>query len=96
MVTASVVFTVISVLGGHYIHRKRQFRLEQAVSVEENPYLYKAMPGKEKDLMIPVAILQLDTLEQLLACNNGLTDERKKQFEIYREGLIKLKHGHNI
>jgi hypothetical protein len=96
IVTASVFFTVISILGGHYLHRKRQFRLEQAVSVEENPYLYKAMPGKEKDLMIPVAILQLDTLEQLLADNNGLTDERKKQFEIYREGLIKLKHGHNI
>ena len=96
MVTASVVFTIISVLGGHYIHRKRQFRLEQAVSVEENPYLYKAMPGKEKDLMIPFYILQLDTLEQLLACNNGLTDERKKQFNIYREGLIRLKDGHTF
>jgi hypothetical protein len=96
MVTASVVFTIISVLGGHYIHRKRQFRLEQAVSVEENPYLYKAMPGKEKDLMIPLYILQLDALEQLLACNNGLTDERKKQFEIYREGLINLKDGHTF
>jgi hypothetical protein len=96
MVTASVVFTVISVLGGHYIHRKRQFRLEQAVSVEENPYLYKAMPGKEKDLIIPLYILQLDALEQLLSSNNGLTDERKKQFDKYREGLIKLKLGHSV
>ena len=90
MVTASVVFTVISVLGGHYIHRKRQFRLEQAVSVEENPYLYKAMPGKEKDLIIRLYILQLE-LEQLLSSNNELTDERKKQFDKYREGFIKLK-----
>ena len=96
MVTASVIFTVLSILGGHYIHRKRQFRLEQAVSLEENPYLYKAAPGKEKDIMIPLGILQLDTLEQLLASSNKLTDARKKQFEALREGLIKLKEGHTI
>jgi hypothetical protein len=96
MIAASVIFTFLSVLGGHYIHRKRQFRLEQAVSVEENPYLYKAVPGKEKDLMIPIAILQLDTLQQLLTVNNELTDDRKKQFEIYKEELMKLKSGHSI
>jgi hypothetical protein len=54
------------------------------------------MPGKEKDLIIPLYILQLDALEQLLSSNNGLTDERKKQFDKYREGLIKLKSGHSV
>ena len=38
MITAAIVFTILSVLGGHYIHRKRQFRIEQAVATEENPY----------------------------------------------------------
>jgi hypothetical protein len=95
-ITASVIFSILSVLGGHYIHRKRQFRLEQAVSIEENPYLYKAAPGKERDLMIPMGILQLDVLEQLLLSNNELTDERKKQFEGFRQVLIRLKEGHTI
>src|ERR671929_45231 len=62
LVVATVVFTIASVLGGHYIHRKRQFRLEQAVAVEENPYLYKSTPGKERDLMIPLAIMQLEAI----------------------------------
>jgi hypothetical protein len=96
MIAATIVFTIASILGGHYIHRKRQFRLEQALSVEENPYLYKAAPGKERDLAIPMGILQLDVLEELLRSNNALTEEKKKQFETYRQGLIKLKDGQSL
>jgi hypothetical protein len=96
MIAATIVFTIISILGGHYIHRKRQFRLEQALSVEENPYLYKAAPGKERDLAIPMGILQLDALEELLRSNNALTEEKKKQFETYRQGLMKLKDGQSL
>ena len=91
MVVAIALFSVSSVLGGHYIHRKRQFRLENALSIDENPYLYKATPGKEKDLMLPLAILQMDTLEELLKANNRLTDEKKAQFEEFRKSLVKLK-----
>jgi hypothetical protein len=96
MIAATIVFTIVSILGGHYIHRKRQFRLEQALSIEENPYLYKAAPGKERDLMIPMGILQLDALEELLRSNNALTEEKKKQFETYRQGLMRLKDGQSL
>jgi hypothetical protein len=96
MVVAGVVFSLLSILGGHYIHRKRQFRVEQAVSTEENPYMYKAIPGKEKDLMIPVAIFQLESLQDLLVSQNALTKEKKKQFEMFIEGLIKLKEGRSM
>lgn len=96
LIVAAVLFTVISVLGGHYIHRRRQFRLENALAVEENPYLYKAAPGKEKELMMPVLLLQLDALEELLRSNNALSDDKKKQFEAYRQILVKLVEGHSI
>jgi hypothetical protein len=96
MIVATIVFTIISILGGHYIHRKRQFRLEQALSVEENPYLYKAAPGKERDLAIPMGILQLDSLEELLRLNNTLTEEKKKRFETYRQDLMKLRDGQSL
>ncbi len=96
MVVAILIFSLASVLGGHYIHRKRQFRLENALAVEENPYLYMAAPGKEKDLMIPVIMLQMETLEELLKANNTLTDEKKKKFESFRQDLLKLKEGGRI
>lgn len=96
MVVAVLAFTVLSILGGHYLHRKRQFRLEQAIATEENPYLYRAVPGKEKDLMIPIVILQLESLEQILLSNNALTQDKKKQFEAFRQSLINLMKGHSI
>jgi hypothetical protein len=96
LVVASIIFTVVSILGGHYIHRKRQFRLEQAVAIEENPYLYKSAPGKERDLMIPMAIMQLEAIEAILKSNNILTEEKKKQVDLFREQLTKLSEGLSV
>ena len=96
LIVATIVFTLISILGGHYIHRKRQFRLEQAVAIEENPYLYRSAPGKERDLMIPMGILQLEPIEAILNSNNSLTEEKKKQIEAFRHDLIRLSRGLSI
>ena len=90
------MISIICVLGGHYIHRKRQFRIEQELATEENPYLYRAAPGKERDLMVPIYILQLETLEDLLRHNNALTDEKKRQFERFKADLVKLSQGKPI
>src|SRR5215207_5955627 len=96
LIFAVILLSIISVLGGHYIHRKRQFRIEQELATEENPYLYRAMPGKERDLMIPITILQLETLEDLLRQNNALTDEKKRQFQNFKDELLKLAQGRPI
>jgi len=93
LLVATIIFTVVSVLGGHYIHRKRQFRLEQAVAIEENPYLYKSAPGKERYLMIPISILHLEAIEAILTSSNSMTEEKKKQIESFRQDLIKLSKG---
>jgi hypothetical protein len=93
LIVATIMFTIINILGGHYIHRKRQFRLEQAVAIEENPYLYRSAPGKERDLMIPLAIIQLEAIETILKSNNILTEEKKKQIDSFREQLNRLSQG---
>src|SRR5919112_2919119 len=93
LIVATVLFTVISILGGHYIHRKRQFRLEQAVATEESRYLYRAAPGIQKDLMVPVTILQLEAIEAILSSSNSLTEEKKKHIEAFKHDLIKLSNG---
>ena len=96
LIVAVIIFSIVSILGGHYIHRKRQFRIEQELATEENPYLYRASPGKERDLMVPITILQLETLEDLLRQNNSLTDEKKRQFQKFKEELVKLAEGRPI
>jgi hypothetical protein len=96
LIVAVIIFSIVSVLGGHYIHRKRQFRIEQELATEENPYLYRAAPGKERDLMVPIIKLQMETLEDLLKQNNALTEEKKLQFQKFNEELVKLAEGRPI
>ena len=96
LITAVIIFSVISVLGGHYIHRKRQFRIEQELATEENPYLYKAAPGKELDLYTPLTILQLESLVDLLRHFNVWTEEKEILFQKYKEELQKLAEGKAI
>jgi F0F1-type ATP synthase membrane subunit a len=93
---ALALFIIVSVLGGHYVHRKRQFRIEQALSVEENPYLYLAAPGKERDLIIPIMKLQLETLEDISNHIDSLSEEKKKQFKQYKDALDILSNGKPI
>lgn len=95
-ILAAILFTFVSILGGHYIHRKRQFRIEQSLATEENPYLYRATPGKERDLMIPMSIFHLDILEQILQSQGALTEEKKKQFELYKRELKRLVEGQDL
>lgn len=95
-IVAAIIFTIISILGGHYIHRKRQFRIEQSLATEENPYLYRATPGKERDLMIPMSVFHLEILEEILRSQHALTDEKRKQFEFYREQLSRLVKGQDM
>lgn len=95
-VVAAIIFTIISILGGHYIHRKRQFRIEQSLATEENPYLYRATPGKEMDLMIPMSVFHLEILKEILRTQQALTDEKRKQFEFYSEQLNRLINGQDV
>ena len=96
IVVALILISIICVLGGHYIHRKRQFRIEQELATEENPYLYRSPKGKERDLYVHMNILELETLEELLRRNNALTDEKKQQFERFKADLVKLSQGKPI
>ena len=43
--------------------------------------------------MIPITILQLETLEDLLRQNNAMTDEKERQFQNFKGELEKLSKG---
>jgi hypothetical protein len=46
--------------------------------------------------MVPITILQLETLEDLLRQNNALSDEKKRQFQNFKDELLKLAQGRPI
>lgn len=59
----------------------------------ENVPFFNYLFSNMRDLMIPVIILQLETLEAILTANNLLTDEKKNQFEKFRKDLTSLSEG---
>jgi len=91
-----IILGIVGVLGGHYLHRKRQFVIEQAISQEANPYIYKAVPGKEFMIDIPAKILDLDMKEKLWEKMGVLDDGTRKRIEVLRQQLYRLLKGESV
>jgi hypothetical protein len=81
---AAIQFNTTSVRA-RYIHRKRYFRIEQSLATGLSSRSNKATSGKERDLVIIIVILQLETLEELLKTDNSQTGRKKMKFKIYKE-----------
>ena len=48
LIAAVIIFSVVSVLGGHFIHRKRQFRIEQELVRTKIPiYIVRCLERSE-------------------------------------------------
>ena len=46
--------------------------------------------------MIPIAIMQLESIEAILKSNNTLTEEKKKQVDSFRDQLTRLSQGSTL
>ena len=46
--------------------------------------------------MIPIAIMQLESIEAILRSNNTLTEEKKKQVDSFRDQLTRLSQGSTL
>lgn len=98
-------FVAVSVITGipacvliGYAHSKRTQALaaDLSISVESNPYNYKAVPGKEKDVQIPLALFNLRVMRDVLKDEGGWTDEYEREYLFYAGLLLKLQEGRSV
>ena len=77
-----VVAVPISVLVGLF-HMKRTgaFAADASVSLEANPYIYKVVPGKEQEVILPLMIATVQGIVKVLQRQNNLTESERKEFE---------------
>lgn len=77
-----VVAVPISVLVGLF-HMKRTgaFAADASVSLEANPYVYKVVPGKEQEVILPLMIATVRGIVKILQRENTLTDSERREFE---------------
>ena len=79
---ALLVAVPLSVIVGLF-HMKRTgaFAADASVSLEANPYIYKVVPGKEQEVILPLMIIMAKGIAKVLQRQETLTDSERKEFE---------------
>jgi hypothetical protein len=93
-----LVFAVpVGILAGLY-HMKRTgaFAADASVSMESNPYIYKLVPGKEKEVFLPLWILTARALAKVLDTQKTFTSEEKRELEDLLNKANALLEGQNV
>jgi len=94
VIIGAVVLTPIAVsLGLYHMKRTGAFEADASVSTEANPYIYKAVPGKEEQVFIPLWMLTAKAIARILDQQKNMTQQEKRQFEEAIEKAEKLMAG---
>jgi len=91
------VLIPICIYGG-YLHYKKTgaYAADASVGTEQNPYSYKAVPGKEEEVFIPLWMLTAKALAKLLDKEYEMTPEERRQFQEAIGKAEKLKAGKTV
>ncbi len=94
-ILAVVIASPLSVIIGLYhMRRTAAFAADATVSMEANPYVYKIIPGKEREVTIPLSIMTARVLLKL--GGDKLTPEEKQELEEVLTKADKLLMGHSV
>jgi hypothetical protein len=84
------VFTVVGLLvavpvgifaGLYHMKRTGAYAADASVATEANPYIYKVVPGKEREVFLPLWIITVRGLARMLDQQKTMTAEDRKELE---------------
>ena len=84
------VFTVVGLLvavpvgiltGLYHMKKTGAYAADASVATEANPYIYKLIPGKEKEVFLPLWILTVRGLAKMLDQQKTMTSDDRKELE---------------
>lgn len=74
-----------------YMHKKSQFRLENKIATEEQPYRDQIVKGKE-EMQVELSIFNLDIMEKLMEQHNAILKALRLNDDLmFRDELDKIK-----
>ncbi len=97
VVIAAVVTTPVCVYIG-LLHMKRTgaYAADASVATEAHPYVYKVIPGKEQEVILPLMMLTAKGLAKMLDTQTSMTQEERKEFEDVLAKANSLLAGHPV
>ena len=81
LIAAVIAVPVCVYIGIFHMRRTGAFEADASVQTEQNPYVYKAQPGKEQEVLYPLIMLTAQGLAKMLDQQNSMTPEEKRRFE---------------
>lgn len=88
-----IAYPSAAIIIGFKIFRKSQFKTDLEIGVEENPYLFKATEGKEKDLSLPLQIWTIQSIIEIKKALGIANDSDLKEAQEYIEACRNLIKG---
>ena len=77
-------------------HVKRTGAADASLSTEANPYVYKVIPGKEREVFLPLMVLTAKGLAKVMREQNALTRQDKEEFDLVLAKAESLLRGQMI
>ena len=68
-------------LGLYHMKRTGAYSADASLSTESNPYVYKLIPGKEREVFLPLMVLTARGLAKVMREQNALSPEEKEEFD---------------
>ncbi len=97
IVIGAAVLVPICIYGGLFHYKKTgAYAADASVATEQNPYAFKAVPGKEDEVFIPLWMFTAKALAKMLDQQNNISPEEKKQFEQAIEKAERLMTGEAV
>jgi len=94
---ALLILGPISIYAGLYhIKRTGAYSAEASLLIESNPYAYRAVPGKEREVFLPLMILTARSLARMMEQQHSMTLEDKKEFQTIFDKARVLLEGASI
>jgi len=76
-----VSIPVAILLGLAHMKRTGAYSADASLSMESNPYMYKLIPGKEREVFFPLMVLTLRSLAKVMREQNTLSPQEKEEFD---------------
>jgi hypothetical protein len=96
-VAALLTLTPISIYAGLYhIRRTGAYSAEASVLTESNPYMYKAIPGKEREVFLPLMMLTAKGLAKVMEQQHSITSEERREFQAVLDQANALLEGASV
>ncbi|TMI50005.1 hypothetical protein E6H20_06815 [Candidatus Bathyarchaeota archaeon] len=96
-IVALLVIGPISIYAGLYhIKRTGAYSAEASVLTESNPYVYRAIPGKEREVFLPLMMLTVKGLAKMMEQQHSMTLEEQREFQTVLDKANSLLEGASI